>query len=102
MTLPRRAIEALSNNPSVNFVEENLEVHALQAPPSWGLDRVDQCSLPLDNATYTQSDATGVRVYIIDTGIEGGHSELSNYISNNGCHFDQYGQLALEDGNGHG
>jgi len=38
------------------------------APPSWGLDRIDDRSLPLDN-TYEYGGYTGagVRVYVLDT-----------------------------------
>jgi hypothetical protein len=35
---------------------------------SWGLDRINQCALPLDGIG-TKQDATGVRVFIIDTGV---------------------------------
>ena len=36
----------------------------LSAPPSWGLDRLDERSLPLDNEyDYGQYDGAGVRVY---------------------------------------
>jgi len=41
------------------------------APPSWGLDRVDQRALPLDGVyRYPDHGGVGVDVYIIDTGIE--------------------------------
>jgi subtilisin family serine protease len=44
---------------------------------TWGLDRVDQRSLPL-STTYTYSNTgSGVTAYIIDTGLRFTHSEFS-------------------------
>jgi subtilisin family serine protease len=70
---------ALAQHPDVAFVEENGFMHIIttQNPtPSWGLDRIDQQQLPL-NQTYTYNfDGTGVHVYIIDTGIRATHTEF--------------------------
>ena len=45
-------------------------------PPSWGLDRIDQTSLPL-SASYSYSyNGAGVRAYIIDTGILTTHKDF--------------------------
>ena len=107
MTVPRRAIEALSNNPSVDYVEEVQAVRALadESPASWGLDRIDQCDLPLSDSEYTQRDAAGVRVFILDTGIQGSNVHLSAYNDeNSSCHrsFINGEGDPLDDGRGHG
>ena len=49
-------------------------------PPSWGLDRIDQHDLPLDNK-YVYPDAAGLnaKVYVIDTGIRATHTEFSGH-----------------------
>jgi len=45
-------------------------------PPAWGLDRVDQRSLPLDAKYFYPSLAATARAYIIDTGIRYTHQEF--------------------------
>ncbi|WP_326684048.1 S8 family peptidase [Streptomyces microflavus] len=43
---------------------------------SWGLDRIDQQALPLDNDFTTQNNGSGVTAYILDTGIDYTHEEF--------------------------
>jgi subtilisin family serine protease len=79
--LPVQAVEALRRNPNVAYVEPDQTVELFgggtePAPPSWGLDRVDQRALPL-SASYTWSTSgAGVSVYIIDTGIRTTHQDF--------------------------
>ncbi|PSL53945.1 subtilisin family serine protease [Saccharothrix carnea] len=45
-------------------------------PPSWGLDRIDQRSLPLDRKYFHPNTASTVRAYIFGTGIRYTHQEF--------------------------
>jgi subtilisin family serine protease len=75
---------ALSNHPSVAYVEEDGIVQAFTTqpnPPSWGLDRIDQVNRPLDNSYSYTSQGTGVTAYIIDTGIRVTHVDFGGRAS---------------------
>ncbi|MFI5868188.1 S8 family peptidase [Streptomyces sp. NPDC051546] len=74
---------------------------ALRGPSaSWGLDRIDQKELPLDNTFTTQGNGAGVTAYILDTGIDYKHDEFGGRAA--------FGFDAIKDGrdgqdcNGHG
>jgi len=67
----------LAADPRVSYVQADAEVHALATqtnPPSWGLDRIDQRNLPLDNSYTYATTAGNVHAYIIDTGIRITHT----------------------------
>ncbi len=72
---------------------------ATETNATWGLDRLDQRSLPLSTTyTYTSTGA-GVTAYIIDTGIRLAHSEFGGRASSG---FDAVDGGAADDCNGHG
>jgi subtilisin family serine protease len=69
----------LAADPAVEFVQQNQTVKLVADqpnPPSWGLDRVDQRDLPLDNNYSSTTTASNVHAYVIDTGIEMTHPDL--------------------------
>ncbi len=66
-------------NPSVAYVEQNHTVHAFGTqpnPPSWGLDRIDQRNLPLNQSYTYPNTAPNVHAYVIDTGIRFTHNDF--------------------------
>ncbi|MGW5613403.1 S8 family peptidase [Streptomyces sp. NPDC003877] len=96
--------QRLAADPAVASVVQNrtFSITATQpSPPSWGLDRIDQKSLPL-NSSYTYPDAAGegVTAYVIDTGVRITHGDFGGRAS--------YGYDAVDndntaqDGHGHG
>ncbi|MCM3903439.1 MAG: S8 family peptidase [Pyrinomonadaceae bacterium] len=92
--------EALSLDFRVKFVEEDgiVTADATQTNPPWGLDRIDQRNRPL-SGTYTYNwTGSGVRAYIIDTGIRTSHTQFGGRASNV---FDAFGGNG-QDCHGHG
>ncbi len=72
------------------------------SPQSWGLDRIDQDTLPLDTKFYYPSSAgQGVNIYIIDTGIRDTHANFNGRAS---LDFDAIGGSTpyADDCAGHG
>ncbi|MGW5050364.1 S8 family serine peptidase [Actinokineospora sp. NPDC004072] len=79
VSLPEAAARRLAAHPSVAYVEQDHTAQLLdtQSPtPSWGLDRVDQRALPLDNSYTYPTNGAGVRVYILDTGVRVSHNDF--------------------------
>jgi subtilisin family serine protease len=101
--LSEQQAKHLAADPAVEFVEQNQVFHTETAqtnPPSWGLDRIDQASLPLSSSYNYTSTGSGVNVYVIDTGVRINHSTFGGR-ARNGYDFVDNDAVA-QDGNGHG
>jgi subtilisin family serine protease len=99
-TLSPAALAALQADPDVAYIEQDQVVTTTttQTGATWGIDRVDQHNRPLSGTyTYT-STGTGVRAYIIDTGIQTSHSQFGGRAS---VAYDALGGNG-QDCNGHG
>ena len=60
--------------------------------PNWGLDRIDQTSLPLNGTFNYPNTGAGVNIYIIDSGIHASHQEFGGRVVS--------GYTAINDGHG--
>jgi subtilisin family serine protease len=82
-TLNHGQLTALLHNPNVSYVEQNQPVSLSTTQPNatWGLDRVDQRGLPLDNQFVYGPTGLGVRAYVIDTGIRTDHTQFGGRAS---------------------
>lgn len=96
--LTRSQAALLRKSTNVLWVEEDKGV-TTQATNSWGLDRIDQQSLPLNNQYSYATNGAGVDAYVVDTGVLKTHTQFSNRMSN--AFFDLFGGNGT-DCNGHG
>jgi subtilisin family serine protease len=96
------AASAIAGDPRVARVEADQVMTALgiQTPATWGLDRVDQHNLPLDNSYSYNNTGAGVTAYIIDTGINFAHTDFGGRASTGVDEITAGGNAA--DCNGHG
>ena len=102
-------LAALRQRPDVAYAELDAPVRLFTTqsnPYSWGLDRVDDYNLPLDQTfTYTRT-GSGIKAYVLDTGINLNHLDVvgrASYIPNgsNGD-FVGDGHGSAADCHGHG
>ncbi len=76
-------VDALQSDPAVALIEPDQPVYAdqsVQLNPPWGLDRIDQRDLPLNQRYLYNATGSGVRAYIVDTGIYAGHSDFGGRV----------------------
>ncbi|AJF68861.1 S8 family peptidase [Streptomyces vietnamensis] len=103
-------LATVRNTPGVASVEEDAVALAPPQPAtppetrspaaSWGLDRINQWNLPLDNDFTTRGNGAGVTAYILDTGIDYQHDEFGGRAT---FGFDAMGDGRFgQDCNGHG
>lgn len=100
--MPAAALNGLRNHPLIEFIEADQPVTAFvtQTNATWGLDRIDQRDRPLNGTYVYEADGSGVRAYIIDTGIRPSHNDFGGRVAG--------GFTAINDGrgttdcNGHG
>jgi subtilisin family serine protease len=82
--MPATQARRLAADPAVKYVEQDQPVSlaGVQTPaPSWGLDRIDQRNLPLNNSYSYPNTGSGVTAYIIDTGIRTTHNDFGGRAS---------------------
>ena len=101
-SIPQGSVGAVASDARVASVEPDAEVHALttQSNATWGIDRIDQRTLPLSTTFTYQRTGAGVRAYIIDTGIRTSHTQFGGRAIDGRDTVD--GALPAADCNGHG
>lgn len=69
---------AIADDPRVEYVAEDSRgtLDNTQLNPTWGLDRIDEVLLPMDQAYYYAYEGIGVRAYVIDSGVRASHQEF--------------------------
>lgn len=94
--------DALRSDPDLVSLEQDrvVALESSQSGATWGLDRIDQRSLPL-NSTYDYSlSGSGVTAYVVDSGIMSTHEEFAGRFA---AGFTSISDgRGTEDCNGHG
>ena len=100
-SLPAAALAEVRSDPDVAYVEADRVVWATatQASAPWGLDRINQSSLPLSGSYSYTLAGTGVKAYIIDSGIRFSHGQFAGRAVSG---YDAIDGGPADDCNGHG
>jgi subtilisin len=96
-SLPAQAINALQKKPNIAYVEEDFEVTALEygyPTQDWGITQIGAKSV------HATNKGTGIKVGVIDTGVNKLHEDLSMKIGG-GWDFVNNDNDPMDD-NGHG
>ena len=110
------ALAKVRANPNVAYVRADAVVQAVEDqpaareapraadartnPPSWGLDRIDQRELPLDDEYDFTTTGAGVTVYVVDSGIRATHDDFGGRAA--GVYNAVNDNRGTEDCHGHG
>ena len=69
-SVPKGKLDSLRHNPKVTSVEEDIPMQIIEEALPWGIDRIDA------EVVQGQNKGQGVRVAILDTGIDLDHPDL--------------------------
>jgi subtilisin family serine protease len=102
-TMTAQKAAQLAKDPNVAMVQRN-QTHVISDEqtnvPTWGLDRIDQRSVPLDQTYFYSTDAKDVHAYVIDTGIRATHQTYEGRVGNGFDSIDN--DTEAQDCHGHG
>ena len=97
VTLPEAAVGTLRATPGVEYVERDGRMEAIAQSLPWGVDRVDA-----EVAHDGGQTGNGADVAVIDTGIDGTHSDLSANLGDGRAFVLGISSPLWQDDNGHG
>ena len=100
--LTSKDLKEVRKDPNVKYVEQDqlMNVSFTQFTAPWGLDRIDQQSIPLNGSYTYETTGSTVDAYIFDTGIRTDHNEFKSRIRTG---YNAISPDSIpEDDNGHG
>jgi len=71
-TVPPQALQGLRNNPNIEYVEADAPRYPSAQTTPWGISRVQA-----PETVATGANGTGIKVCVIDSGINAGHEEFA-------------------------
>jgi subtilisin family serine protease len=99
--LNENQVEKLAEDPRVDYIEPDQPVQTTttQTNATWGIDRIDQRNRPLSGTFTYFRTGSGVKAYIIDTGIRFNHTQFGGRAITG---YDAVDGGSADDCNGHG
>lgn len=93
-------LRELQNDPTIAAVSPDMKAELYGTTSLWGLDRIDQTSLPLSSTYGPSGTGWGARAYVVDTGVQSGHPQFGGRVARG---FTAIGdRRGTEDCDGHG
>lgn len=95
-TIPAERLEEVKKDQNVAFVERDYKLVQYAQELPWGINKID-ADISTTKAGNGSGSVTGVRIYVLDTGIQIKHPDLRVIKG-----IDFTGKGTAEDGRGHG